>query len=285
MAGLFALSILLTLPSLSQTAPKDGFVPREPQTLAGIAVLLSKSRDFLDQLRNSGHLDMTPISGIVKVLVTLYNISIKSSGIGTASGGSLRHYLWTLLPPACLVGLSLYLGLCDVELRNIAHAIPAEWLQSSTHTNDVIAAIKRLHGIVRAQTINDGTGSRRRSAELHSFSQRVVQDMISTYALVAILATILILQILAIWKSERDGYRCAAPKAPSSIAAVASLVADSRFFRNLPEDAQWANPEKLEMYFHGQRFRMGWFVRGNQESESRVYAIDAVDHKARENQA
>ncbi|KAI1082491.1 hypothetical protein F5B20DRAFT_531524 [Whalleya microplaca] len=55
MVGIFGLAIVLTLPLVREVAPKDGFVPFQPHTLAGMAILLSRSHEFLKTLDGCGH--------------------------------------------------------------------------------------------------------------------------------------------------------------------------------------------------------------------------------------
>ncbi|KAI0149721.1 hypothetical protein F4776DRAFT_671984 [Hypoxylon sp. NC0597] len=186
------------------------------------------------------------------------------------------------------------------------YAMSTEWLSDEGRTNDVIAAIKKQHGILRAQTISGGAGSRRRfdntttdpsfvqqeppsrppniKAELYYAGRRVVQHSATTYVLITILALVLLLNVLVIWRSEKEGYRRAISKPPGSIAAVASLFADSKFIHNLPEDAQWISERRVEQYFQGKAFRMGWFAQVDDDGERKfVYAIDAMEDQDFEN--
>jgi hypothetical protein len=48
------------------------------------------------------------------------------------------------------------------------------------------------------------------------------------------------------------------PKNPCSIAAQASLVADSVMMRELPPEAQWMNDKEFDALFEGSRYSMGW---------------------------
>ncbi|OTA91436.1 hypothetical protein M434DRAFT_388618 [Hypoxylon sp. CO27-5] len=186
------------------------------------------------------------------------------------------------------------------------YAIPIEWLGDEGHKDDVIGAIKKQHGILRAQTISSGAGSRRRfdntttdpsfvqqkpptrppntQADLYYAGRRVVQHSATTYVLITILVLVLLLNMLVIWRSEKEGYRHAIPKPPGSIAAVASLFADSTFIHNLPENSQWTSESRLEKHFQGKAFRMGWFARVDDDGERKfVYAIDAMEDQDFEN--
>lgn len=67
------------------------------------------------------------------------------------------------------------------------------------------------------------------------------------------------------------------PQSPGTIAALASLLADSNIFRYLPEHSQWLSEERIAQVLHGQQFSMGWFdvnpgdtqLQDQEESKSR----------------
>ncbi|KAI0975768.1 hypothetical protein F4678DRAFT_483996 [Xylaria arbuscula] len=173
--------------------------------------------------------------------------------------------------------------------------VPDAWFQNDTHLGNMIAAIKNQHGILRAQGISGGLGARRRFdndtedpafvsmtapkrpadivGEHQYVSHRVIQHPVSSSVLLGLLASISILLIFTTYQSEREGYRRAVPKPPGSIAAIASLIADSDIPQHLPVDVQWMTDRKLKAHFQGRQFRMGWFEQRDGDSLKKVYTI------------
>ncbi|KAI0179674.1 hypothetical protein GGR52DRAFT_527968 [Hypoxylon sp. FL1284] len=161
-------------------------------------------------------------------------------------------------------------------LTSSRYAIPHEWLGDTSRNEDVIAALKKVHGIVRAQMLRGSAGAWRNLQETSANASfvtreklpiqpvdgevwltvpRVVQNETATYVLVGLLAVIFVLNALLVWESEVHGYRRAVPKSSGTIVAVASLFANSTFFAHLPANAQWATHQKLEQHFEGAGFR------------------------------
>ncbi|KAI0909540.1 hypothetical protein F4823DRAFT_593844 [Ustulina deusta] len=175
---------------------------------------------------------------------------------------------------------------------------PEAWFRNDTHREDVIAAIKKQHGILRAQGISGGVGARRRfdndaenltfvemsaprrppnaDGEYQYVARRVIQHTVSSFILLGLLTTVLLLHVFVAVQSEREGYRRAVPKPPGSIAAVASLFADSDIPQHLPVDAQWMTDRKLKAHFQERRFRMGWFEKRDGISRKKVYTIREI---------
>lgn len=177
-------------------------------------------------------------------------------------------------------------------LTGSRYALSQEWLGDVSRNDDIIAAIKKIHGIVRAQMLRGSAGAWRNlndtstvvppvDGEIWRTAPRVIQNGTATYALVGLLAAITVLNVLLVWISEKHGYRRAVPKPPGSIVAVVSLFANSTFFAHLPPHAQWATNQKLEQHFEGKRFRMGWFT-DNIADEGAVFTIGVVDGTSHE---
>ncbi|KAI0199517.1 hypothetical protein F4808DRAFT_451446 [Astrocystis sublimbata] len=181
------------------------------------------------------------------------------------------------------------------------YSAPEVWFRDDAHREDVTAAIKKQHGILRAQGISGGVGARRRfdtenenltfvemrtptqppdaDGEYQYVSQRVVQHPLSSFILLGILTAVLLLHVFITVQSERQGYRRAVPKPPGSIAAAASLFADSDIFNHLPVDAQWMTERKFKALLQGRRFRMGWFEQPDGgTSSTEVYTIREIGH-------
>ncbi|KAI8960798.1 hypothetical protein F5Y11DRAFT_250661 [Daldinia sp. FL1419] len=135
-------------------------------------------------------------------------------------------------------------------LTSSRYAIPYEWLGDTSKNGDIIAAIKKVYRIVRAQMLRGTTGAWRNfndttssaslvtqdklpippvDAELHRNASRTVQNEAATYILVGLSTAIFILNALLIWLSKVHGYRRAVPEPLGTIVAMASLFADSTF--------------------------------------------------------
>lgn len=179
-------------------------------------------------------------------------------------------------------------------LINSSTGIPDYYLKSDTHAEEAINAIKKQHGIIRAQTISGGNGTRPgylssetsgqrpaqpapRIAELRYTELRVVQNASQTIALVTLLGVILILQVSLLVLTRRRGYGELVSKPPGSIAALASLLADSNIFEALPDQAQWMSDRKLAISLRARKFRMGWFALGHSGEGRRVWTIGVVN--------
>ncbi|KAI1082492.1 hypothetical protein F5B20DRAFT_531525 [Whalleya microplaca] len=196
-------------------------------------------------------------------------------------------------PYGNLVGQQGQAGLFGT-LTSSRYAIPNEWLSDDSRKEDVVAAIKKVHGIVRAQMLHESKGMWQyfeNSSATASFvtppgppsrgeawqvSSRVMQDATATYVLVCLLGVIFILNALVVWLSEVHGYRRAVPNSPGTIVTVASLFANSTIFDHLPSNAQWTTHQKLEKHFETTRFQMGWFSDANMNGRP-IFAIGLVD--------
>ncbi|KAK0620433.1 hypothetical protein B0T14DRAFT_521417 [Immersiella caudata] len=195
-------------------------------------------------------------------------------------------------------------------------AIPATSLGDPSLASSSIAdAITFQHRLIRAQILN--TWNRRPtnpdlpapadpsqlslgSNEALSFparliatsldngaARRVVQDTVSTRILQALLASVLVLSAaswLALPKTN------ILPRSPTSIAGVASLLADGNIFGLLGRGAEWQSAEDLQAYFRDglhvtMGFQLGWEPLkkrrrdgndyGEREREE-VFAVSAV---------
>lgn len=97
---------------------------------------------------------------------------------------------------------------------------------------------------------------------------RLIQLPIPTLTLLALLAAILLLDLISFLQTERHGYRRLVPRAPGSIAATAALLADADVFRPggdlpLPESGgggqvQRSSDAALAAWYGGAVFRLGW---------------------------
>ncbi|EFR01280.1 hypothetical protein MGYG_04285 [Nannizzia gypsea CBS 118893] len=151
--------------------------------------------------------------------------------------------------------------------------------------NTLKQELQNVWGIITAQMINSQgredyddplafSGIKYRpvySASLiNPFSTRISQNMISTRILQAILATMMLCGAISIFLINT---REVLPKNPLSIAAAASLLADSRILGSsttsnherskgmIPPGSEWCNDEQLKErgVFHEQTFTLKWW--------------------------
>ena len=145
------------------------------------------------------------------------------------------------------------------------YAIPIEDLGDPNQNEKVAAALKHQHMLIRAQQYSsyvrlEANGSMDHEPLLGNVTQsgrlRLVQDPVSTRVLEALLAFMLVLGILGSMCLNTDRVL---PKNPCSIAAVASLLADSNFLDRF--DAQMGDPSDKSVgnvSFAGCRFHLGY---------------------------
>jgi hypothetical protein len=109
------------------------------------------------------------------------------------------------------------------------------------------------------QTVNASTQQPSLEAILTNPNRlRLIQDDASTHTLVALL---LVLLILGVASSLLVDTCNVLPENPCSIAGKASLLADSNFLKDLPEDADSMSALEIEKQggFSKSRFALGWF--------------------------
>jgi hypothetical protein len=145
------------------------------------------------------------------------------------------------------------------------YGLPIEDLGAADQSEKVINAIKRQIRLITAQQFN--YFSRRTSNETTSRARlvgnitmpnrlRLVQDATSTRILEGILAAMLVLGILGSVLMNTDHVL---PKNPCSIAAVASLLADSDLIDRHALEMMHPNDKPLQSSFFGQcRAYLGW---------------------------
>jgi hypothetical protein len=137
-------------------------------------------------------------------------------------------------------------------------------LGSLERANSVQQAIQQLHGIVRALALNSDAARTSAgdmpppiNAELAYYVLNVIQSTAQTALLTASLAIIALLTL--VWLLFFKPSPAALPKNPSSIAALASLLADSSLWWHLPRGVEWLREDKLARRLRRKTFRLGWF--------------------------
>ncbi|KAK3332190.1 hypothetical protein B0T19DRAFT_473137 [Cercophora scortea] len=157
-------------------------------------------------------------------------------------------------------------------------AVPVTDLGNASADSQIVDAIKFQHGIIQAQTLvsirtlpanmsnttlnnpkpgdNDAQPIYLANATDPIGRRRVVQDAASTRILEALLGVTLLL-VLVSWAFMRDTAVLAS--SPTTIAAVAALVAGGNLLDMFPPDAEWRSPEELVAAFPpGTKFWLGW---------------------------
>ncbi|KAK3682402.1 hypothetical protein B0T22DRAFT_386525 [Podospora appendiculata] len=157
-------------------------------------------------------------------------------------------------------------------------AVPVTDLGNASVDSKIVDAIKFQHGIIQAQTIasirtfpanksnttlsnpkhgdNDAQPIYLANVTDPIGRRRVVQDAVSTRVLEALLGVTLLLVFVS-WAFMRETAVLAS--SPTTIAAVAALVAGGNLFDMLPPDAEWRSPEELAAAFPpGTKFWLGW---------------------------
>lgn len=162
------------------------------------------------------------------------------------------------------------------------YAIPEEWIGNKEDDEKVIDAIKVQNKIVRAQIFNafnretaDGSGDLTLAGNVTTPGQRrLFQDAVSTRVLDALLGLLLLFGILGSLLMNTDHIL---PKNPCSIAAVASLLADSNFLHRYGPDVDPSNKGIVKL-FANCRFFLGLCydgpLRGSNDDRFTVYLTD-----------
>lgn len=166
------------------------------------------------------------------------------------------------------------------------YAIPVENFKSAEHDQIVIDAIKRQHKIISAQQMNNYTRGTSNDSVYHapvlgstttSTHLRVLQDVISTRILEGLLAFILSLGILGSVLLNTDHVL---PKNPCSIAAVASLLADSSLLDDFHRGEWNPDDKQLNQVFSDYRFHLGWWENSKERSIGTQGKVFTIDHRS-----
>ncbi|KAJ5995103.1 hypothetical protein N7481_002080 [Penicillium waksmanii] len=172
------------------------------------------------------------------------------------------------------------------DLTSGRYAIPIENFKSEEHDEAVIGAIKHQHKIISAQQFNNYTRGTANASIAHtpilgnvttSNRLRVVQDVTSTRILEGLLAFILALGIIGSMLLNTDQV---IPKNPCSIAAVASIVADSQLLDEFLKGVWDPDDKKLNRVFAYQRFHLGWWESEKSMSDDTEKRFFTVDHRS-----
>lgn len=145
---------------------------------------------------------------------------------------------------------------------------PEELLNADKHSE----ALTRVYGIMTAQLLNNAwetnvtsqytvsdPPANTQSGTLYQNRLYLVQSPISTRILEGVLAAMVVCGVISVTLMEK---RQVLPKNPSSIAAVASLLAESEMLKTIPKGSEWADDKELKKkaVFAG-TFSMGWWSR------------------------
>ncbi|KAF4997915.1 hypothetical protein FGRMN_3554 [Fusarium graminum] len=154
--------------------------------------------------------------------------------------------------------------------------------------NSVSQAIRTQHGILAAQAINSELIRRplrskfRARDDAHTniaasvdyVLPRLIQGSVQTFVLIGLLGFTLLFSLL----SFRTASRGTLPKSPGSIAAQASLLADSTVWWRLPDGAEWMDDDDLARCLRRRTFHLGW---SKGATGSRSYGIGIVQDEGK----
>ena len=155
---------------------------------------------------------------------------------------------------------------------------PAKDLSGEANQNRLLDAMNHTYGISVAQLmdhhrvpISSQDQSFLKGKLFESGHYRLFQSAVATHLLVAILGVILVLIVatILIMKTKE-----VLPKNPCSIAAAASLLADSDFLGTMPQESERMSDKELLALFDGYRFIIGWWAGKEGEVARRRYGID-----------
>ncbi len=172
--------------------------------------------------------------------------------------------------------------------------IPFSDLGDPTQNEKVQDSVKHLHYLIRAQqyaaslriNATDETKSIPVTARATNPNRvRLIQNAPSTRVLEAMLGAIVLCLLIAGLLMDRKDVL---PKNPCSIAAAASLLADSTILG--PDylgagQSQWLSDKELEHVFWRKRFRMGWFGDDSDDCFKIDFADAAGDSEEKESSA
>ena len=196
-------------------------------------------------------------------------------------GGTTVIYANTFLP-----NVTASTGHLDTFFATLVvgkDGIPISDLGDPTQNEKVQDSIRHLHYLIRAQqyaaslriNATDETKSTSIPATATNPNRvRLMQNAISTRVLEAMLGAVVLCLLLAgVLMDTKD----VLPKNPCSIAAGASLLADSTILGPdfLGAESQWLSDKELEHVLWRQRFRMGWFGDGDRGVD--CFKIDFAD--------
>lgn len=168
------------------------------------------------------------------------------------------------------------------------YAIPIEIFESAEHDKTVIEAIKHQYRIINAQQISNYTRGTANDSIEHapllgnvtaSNHLRVVQDVTSTRLLEGLLAVILALGIFGSVLLNTDHVL---PKNPCSIAAVASLLADSNLLNEFTQGVWDPTDKQPGKTFVCRLFHLGWWENDNPENNETNKRLFTIDHLSAE---
>ncbi|KAF7716412.1 Uncharacterized protein PECH_005297 [Penicillium ucsense] len=168
------------------------------------------------------------------------------------------------------------------------YAIGTDHLTKPEGEKTVIEAIKRQHKLINAQQLSNYTRSTANDTIQHApllgnitttNQRRLVQDATSTRILEGLLGAILILGIIGSTLLNTDRVL---PKNPCSIAAVASLIADSSLLDQFSQGLWSPDGKTPDQTFAGRRFFLGWWesegLGGSDSGSTSGRTAFTIDH-------
>ena len=159
-----------------------------------------------------------------------------------------------------------------------SRGIPLAELTGPENGGRLLSAVNHLYGLAFAQLMNNyripataSNSSILKGTITTSGEYRLMQSPISTHILAVLLSIILVSIVIHMVTVKSRGV---VPKNPCSIAAVASLVADSAFLDMMQPESQTLSDKELMEKFDGYMFSMGWWAGAEGEVGRRRFGID-----------
>ncbi|KAK3720453.1 hypothetical protein LTR37_003866 [Vermiconidia calcicola] len=155
---------------------------------------------------------------------------------------------------------------------------PAQELSGDANQYRLLDIMNHFYGISVAQLLNThripAASSEQPALEgqlTEPGRYRLVQSAITTHVLVCLLGAILVLTVTTTYIMKT---KTVLPKNPCSIAAVASLLVDSKILDMISSVSQRRSDTELLAPFGGYLFSMGWWAGAEGEVSRRRFGID-----------
>lgn len=160
--------------------------------------------------------------------------------------------------------------------------VPVPELTGQDNAERLVSRVEKVYSIMMAQIYNgqarmqsDATAAPLTATAVSRSQYRVIQSLVSTRIMEAVLATMFVLCAVAFFLLDTKELL---PQNPCSIGAAASFLAGSSLVNRtvLPPGSEFLSDQEMlkRGYFQGLMFRMGWWDAG----EEKRFAIDVADH-------
>lgn len=166
--------------------------------------------------------------------------------------------------------------------------VPVSELVGQGNAGRLVARVEKVYSIMMAQIYNgqaripsDKAVVPLTATAVSRTQYRVIQSLISTRIMEAVLAAIFVLCALAFLLLDTKELL---PQNPCSIGAAASFLAGTALVNRtvMPPGSEFLSDQQMlkRGYFQGQRFRMGWWNEGGEKRFAIDVAEDAAEKRA-----